>query len=321
MATNLNLTDMETCYKVFRGEDFRSIPLESPRFGFEPEITAKVARLGLRIYEVPISYHGRTYEAGKKIGWKDGLSAIWTIAWYWMFDGLSRMDGMLASLLALRAANRFNRWMFDTIKPWVGARVLEAGCGIGNLTAFLQRCERVVAVDHEPRFVAKVAQEFANAEHITTRVMDLTDPKAYDGLEAEHLDTVVCLNVIEHIEPAVEVLQSFHRILVPGGRAIILVPQGQELFGTMDETVGHLRRYDEAGLREVMEAAGFEVETLFGFNRAATPGWWLNGRVLGRVHVPPAQVRFYDKLIPLVRRIDPLLPLPPLSLIAVGKKT
>ena len=82
MFTNLNLTDMETCYKVFRSDLIKGIRLEQNRFGFEPEITAKVARTGCRIYEVGISYSGRTYEEGKKIGWKDGVQAIWCIIKY-----------------------------------------------------------------------------------------------------------------------------------------------------------------------------------------------------------------------------------------------
>lgn len=82
MFTNLNLTDMETCYKVFRREIIQSISIEENRFGFEPEITAKVARKNVRIYEVAISYHGRTYAEGKKIGWKDGISAIRCILKY-----------------------------------------------------------------------------------------------------------------------------------------------------------------------------------------------------------------------------------------------
>src|SRR3954466_9045228 len=82
MLTNLNLTDMEVCYKVFRREIIQQIAIEENRFGFEPEITAKVARLGCRIYEVGISYAGRTYEEGKKIGWKDGVRALWCILKY-----------------------------------------------------------------------------------------------------------------------------------------------------------------------------------------------------------------------------------------------
>lgn len=86
MFTNLNLSDMETCYKVIRTDQLRKIGLKSNRFGFEPEFTAKVARLGCRIYEVPVSYHGRGYESGKKITWKDGFTAIGCIVWYRFFD-------------------------------------------------------------------------------------------------------------------------------------------------------------------------------------------------------------------------------------------
>lgn len=86
MCTNLGLTDMETCYKVFRLDVIQRIKIEENRFGFEPEITAKVAKLGVRIFEVPISYYGRTYAEGKKIGWKDGFSAIRCIIRYSLFE-------------------------------------------------------------------------------------------------------------------------------------------------------------------------------------------------------------------------------------------
>ena len=82
MLTNLNLTDMETCYKVFRRDVIQSIPLEEDRFGFEPEVTVKIAKRRLRVYEVGISYSGRTYEEGKKIGWKDGVRALWCMVKY-----------------------------------------------------------------------------------------------------------------------------------------------------------------------------------------------------------------------------------------------
>jgi hypothetical protein len=86
IMSNLNLTDMETCYKVFRREVLQSMTLRSDRFGFEPEVTQKVARGGWRVYEVPISYHGRDYAEGKKIGWKDGVSAVYTIIKYRFVD-------------------------------------------------------------------------------------------------------------------------------------------------------------------------------------------------------------------------------------------
>jgi hypothetical protein len=92
IATNLNLTDMETGYKLFRADLLKRIPLQSNRFGFEPEVTAKIARLGVRIYEVPVSYAGRSYAEGKKIGWKDGISALWCIFRYSLLENTSNVS-------------------------------------------------------------------------------------------------------------------------------------------------------------------------------------------------------------------------------------
>jgi hypothetical protein len=90
MFNNVNLTDMETCYKVFRREVLAAVDLRQNRFGFEPEITAKIAALGVRVYEVPVSYHGRTYEEGKKIGWRDAVQAMWCIVKYGLATSRSR---------------------------------------------------------------------------------------------------------------------------------------------------------------------------------------------------------------------------------------
>jgi glycosyltransferase involved in cell wall biosynthesis len=92
MITNLNMTDMETCYKVFRREVIQSIPLEENRFGFEPEVTVKIAKRNLRVYEVGISYWGRTYAEGKKIGWKDGVRALWCLIKYAVKEPQSRVS-------------------------------------------------------------------------------------------------------------------------------------------------------------------------------------------------------------------------------------
>ena len=90
MATNINLTDMETCYKVIRKDILDRITLNEKRFGFEPEITAKLASRGARIYEVGISYYGRTYDEGKKIGWKDGVRAVYCILKFWISERSNR---------------------------------------------------------------------------------------------------------------------------------------------------------------------------------------------------------------------------------------
>src|SRR3990172_155808 len=106
MCTNLNLTDMETCYKVFRTDILKRIPIRSNRFGLEPELTAKVARLRCRIYEVPIAYYGRPDSAGKKIGWKDAFSALWTILRFRFQADVGRDDDLSTTLRRVEALPR-----------------------------------------------------------------------------------------------------------------------------------------------------------------------------------------------------------------------
>lgn len=109
MCTDLNLTDMETCYKVITADLLKSLPLSANRFGFEPEVTARLAQAGARIYELPISYHGRSYAEGKKINWKDGVAAIWYI---------------LASNLG---ATRAKPWRAPEVQPWASGRLEQSG--------------------------------------------------------------------------------------------------------------------------------------------------------------------------------------------------
>jgi len=136
----------------------------------------------------------------------------------------------------------------------------------------------------------------------------------------QEFDTVVCLNVVEHVEDDVGTLKNILRVLNDGGRAIVLVPRGPGLYGTLDEVLGHCRRYTEEQLVEVAQRAGFRVEKVLKFNRAGVVAWWLNGRVLRRRTFGLAQVRILNLLTPIFRLLDSWLPLPPLSLIAILRK-
>jgi hypothetical protein len=134
------------------------------------------------------------------------------------------------------------------------------------------------------------------------------------------MDTVICLNVLEHVEDDMSGLRNIHSTLAIKGRAIILVPQGQEIFGTLDEAVGHYRRYSEQELRQKMEAAGFQVEAVIMFNRISRFPWYVSGRIFKRKALGVGQMRLFDRLVWLWRKIDPFLPWKPISLIAIGRK-
>lgn len=317
--SNINLTDMETCYKAFRTSLLQSIPLRSKRFGIEPEMTIKLAQRRARIYETPISYHGRTYEEGKKIGLKDAIQAFFVILRYGLTRDIYR-DGGAAILDALSVTHRFNRWMADTLRPHVGNRVLEIGAGIGNLTRQLQSKRKLyVATDLDAEHLARLRASFPGRKNLDFRQCDLT--KSADFLELREIaNTVICLDVVEHVEDDNLALRNICTALEPGGTAIILVPQGMSNYGTLDEILGHFRRYSQAELREKMETAGFRVEKLIEFNRITWPGWFVNGRIFRKTSFSRFQLFWFDVLVPVWRLIDGWLSWPSVSMIAIGKK-
>lgn len=320
LVCDLNLTDMETCYKMVRTNLLKSIPLESITFDVEPELTIKLARRGSRIFEVPISYSGRTYREGKKIGWKDGFRALWSILRYAISDKLYVDDAYGAAILGrLNRAPRFTRWMADVIHPFVGDRVLEIGAGIGNMSQHLMPRSSYWATDVNPHYIDYLGSMRTTRPYMQVARTDAMAGETYPS--GQTFDTVVCLNVVEHLEDDVGTLRNIWNVLDDGGRAIILVPCGPRLYGTLDEVLGHCRRYTENQLVDVSQRAGFHVERVVKFNRPGVLGWWLNGKVLRRRTFGLAQIRLLNLLTPLFRVLDPWIPLPPLSIIAILSKS
>ena len=222
-----------------------------------------------------------------------------------------------ATLERMAAAPRYNRWMFDRLRPWVGRRVLEIGAGIGNMSAFFADRERVVLTDTESYYLGRLRQRFADRPHVS--VAELRLPTVSPALAAERLDTVVCLNVLEHIEDDAGSLRAMHDLLRPSGKLVLLVPALRALYGTLDEALGHFRRYVPAELTDKLRTAGFHLRHLEYFNLAGVPGWWVAGRVLRRRLIPTGALRCYETLVPLFR-LERLLPWRiGQSLIAVGE--
>jgi glycosyltransferase involved in cell wall biosynthesis len=319
MTTNLDLTDMETCYKVFRREVIQSIPLRSNRFGIEPEITAKVARRGYRIFEVPISYYGRDYWEGKKINWKDGFSALWTILRYGLFDRGSSEPPTFRELRRRARLKRYNAWVWTRLQPFIGQRVLEAGAGNGTMTRFFYGRELIVAGDRETAYVDRLTNMFRRRPGMGVERVDL-ESDAVLALERYRFDTITCINVLEQTEDDVGALRRAHQLLVPGGRIVVFAPSGSSLYGTMDKAIGHRRRYDESELVAKLQQAGFEVEHISFQNRIARAAWWLNAKLLGRRALPGGQSRIFDFFVPLLRALEGEAPRSGLSIIAVGRK-
>lgn len=225
------------------------------------------------------------------------------------------------TLEIMSAAPQYNAWMYDTIAPYIGRRVLEVGSGIGNMSEYMLEAgaEHLVLTDMDPWYRAQLAQRFAGKAHVRIDELMLPDDTAAARFAADRLDTIVALNVVEHIENDVGALATMRTMLAPGGRIVILVPALQAIYGEMDRELGHFRRYGKAGLARVFAQAGFAVEHLFWWNRVGVAGWWFNGRVRGVSRIPIDQLKRFDRLVPMLR-LERLLPLPfGQSLIAVGR--
>lgn len=206
--------------------------------------------------------------------------------------------------------------MFDRLRPWIGSRVLEIGSGIGNLSAFLLDSQRLVLTDTREEYLDRLRARFAGHDNVAVARLYL--PNELGALAGQHFDSIICLNVLEHVEDDLASLRAMRRILSPGGRLILLVPALPALYGTMDKALGHHRRYKRADLVSLLLATGFTVAHVEYFNLGGVPGWWFAGRVLRRPTIPAGSLKLYDVLVPLFR-LERFLPWRVgQSLIAIG---
>jgi glycosyltransferase involved in cell wall biosynthesis len=321
MFCNLNVTDMETCYKVFRTDLLKSIPVRSDRFGFEPEITMKSAKRKLRIYEVPISYHGRTYEEGKKIGWKDGLKVFGVILHFWLIDDLYVEPYGRGSLNNITGTPQYVSWLTSLLRPYVRDNVLELGAGIGNITArVMGKRSHYIAAEKDPLYLHALRNRFLRTPNVSVQQLDPASPADFAPLR-EMVDTVLCLNVLEYVEDPGTTIQAIHETLQIGGVLLVLVPQGRGLFGSIDKTLGHKRRFQADELGTLLQQSGFEITRWIQLNKIGTPAWWLYGRVLKSRHINKITLKLFDKSVWFWRWIEPLLPWRGLTLIAVARRS
>lgn len=320
MFCNLNLTDMETCYKVFRTDLLKSIPIRSNRFGFEPEITMKSSKRKLRIYEVPISYHGRTFEEGKKIGWKDGIKALGAIVYFWLVDDLYVEPYGRGHLHNITGTPQYVAWLTRLLRPHLGDRVLEVGAGIGNLVGRMMGKRQIyVAAEKDPLYLHALRNRFLRTPNVQVRNLDPEDAAACKELPAD-FDTAIAAGVLEFSADPAAVVKNLASKLGPGGKLLIIVPNSQGLYCNLDRKLGHKRRFDSGELGRLVVDAGLEVTSIRGFNSMAYLAWIVSGKLFGSQQLNRVTLKLFDKTVWFWELIDPILPWPGLTLFAVATR-
>jgi SAM-dependent methyltransferase len=228
---------------------------------------------------------------------------------------------LISDLEIMAAARNYRGWMYRRLAPYIGQRVLEIGAGIGNFTTLLLDRELVVATDNYPPCVEYLTLHLGDRLKAPPTLLD-----ASSDIESQlwnfEFDTIVCLNVLEHIEDDGKALSQMRALLAPGGRLVLLVPAFQFLYGSVDSALGHYRRYTRKTLLPIMQRAGFLIERSFYMNVVGMAGWFWNNRIIRRSEESGKQIWIFDRYVaPLAEFTERLLPPPAgLSLIAVGRK-
>lgn len=313
---NTTLTDLMSGFKAFKTSILKQLVLEADGFGLEAEITAEIFKRRLRVYEVPISYEGRDYEDGKKIKWTDFFSCL-----YWLIRPLLRkIDVAEETLLKMRILRNYNLWTYHKIKPFLGKEILEIGSGIGRISKYLISLKSNVTLsDINDDHLDYLRRKFIGNPLVKIIKMDGAN---FDSRTIENkFDTIVAINVLEHIENDVGVLKKINDGLAKEANLLLIVPAHKILFGKLDAILPHYRRYSRKELVDKLINTGFIIEKIEYMNFLSAIGWFINFKLLNRKRMPTLTIFLADKLIPLVSLIEKFIKFPfGLSLFAVAKR-
>ena len=228
----------------------------------------------------------------------------------------------VADLLQMQKAENYRRWQFEMVSPWIKGRLLEVGGGIGNFTPELAGvASRVTSLEPNAYCHARLLEKTKGLPNV--QVLNVTAEALFNQLSpTDAFDTIILMNVLEHIKDDEAVLRQLKQRLAPNGRIVVLVPAGPWAFGSTDERLGHYRRYSKTSARALMKRLSLEVEKLRYYNFIGVWAWWWNGKVTRRESQNDGQNHLFDNyFVPLISRIEKVLP-PPLgqSVLVVGRQ-
>jgi SAM-dependent methyltransferase len=216
----------------------------------------------------------------------------------------------------MEKADRYNAWLLDRGRPYLGERVLDVGAGLGPFVALLPATASVLALEPDAEFADELRRRFSDRPNV--RVAAIGVEGLADDESLGPFDTIVCFNVLEHLPDDLAALRILRARLVPGGCLLVVVPAHERLFGMIDREVGHERRYGRDVLRTRLEAAAFDVLDIRYVNPVGALGWLVTSVLLRRPAVPAGPLAAYDRFVPLFRALDRLCLPFGLSVWAVG---
>lgn len=207
-------------------------------------------------------------------------------------------------------ARNYFAWQRRMVLKELGQRIIEVGCGVGNFTGMLLDRELVVAVDIEAECVERLKMRYPDRPNLQVFCGDASDG-TFGELARFRPDSIVCLNVLEHVQDDRKALAAMAAMLSPGGVIVVFVPAFEALYGPLDHNLGHYRRYRRKPLLEMAKSAGLTVQTAHYVNAVGFLGWWANAKIFHLEAQSPPQIALFDRfVVPAVSRIEKHIPPP-----------
>lgn len=214
-----------------------------------------------------------------------------------------------------------DQWLYEEISPFLGQRILEIGCGLGNFARHLTGRELYLGTETSVESIDHVNRAFGSHANMLFAVADATAP-GFTEFGRLGIDTVFSLNVFEHIEDHQTALRNAAGVLQPGGRLILVVPAHMALYGSIDRAIGHYRRYDKGMAADLFRQAGLTLVKQKYINALGALGWWANSRLRKEDTPPSGQLRLFNVVVPVLKAVERTVPMPfGISLLTVGQRS
>jgi ubiquinone/menaquinone biosynthesis C-methylase UbiE len=229
-------------------------------------------------------------------------------------------DYDVSDLLKMSKAVNYQHWILEIISDYIGDNILEVGAGIGNYTRYFLSKKRVYAIELSSSCLRILREKF-QVDNIELLQMDAASPEIL-SLKVKNIDTIVCLNVLEHIQNDLLALKNFYQILCTPGYLILQLPALKFLYGNIDRQLGHYRRYTKKMVSEKVKKTNFKIERMDYINLIGTFGWFYDARIKGIINQNEQHVTFFDnRIVPIVRKFERNIEIPfGQSLIVILKK-
>jgi len=225
----------------------------------------------------------------------------------------------LTTLEALTEAKNYNRWIASNFYPYIKAPLLEFGAGIGNISELLSSYTPLCLTDTDERLLAHLKHKFSHINDVSVDFLDIIQPPP-DHL-VESFQSVIGINVLEHIEDDEKALSHLGSLLRPSGRLLLLVPSKKWAYTDLDRQLGHFRRYEKKELAVKLVKASFRIEKLYFFNVVGLMGWIIRDKIQRSEGLKPSQISIFESLVPILKPIESKVRLPlGISLIAIAQK-